>query len=144
MNKTTLVVIVVFVVLIGGYFLLRGDYQTPTPQTPQSLTIPVQTQQPISETESPTQQSTREINMVSDSFSFNPKNLTLAKGQPVKINISNVGIHTFTVDELGINTRLQEFSNVVEFTPTKAGTFTFYCAIPGHREGGMIGTLKVE
>ena len=25
-----------------------------------------------------------------------------------------------------------------------AGAYEFYCAIPGHREGGMEGTLTVE
>lgn len=26
----------------------------------------------------------------------------------------------------------------------KAGTYTFFCSVPGHRQGGMQGTLKVQ
>jgi plastocyanin len=26
----------------------------------------------------------------------------------------------------------------------KAGTYTFYCSVPGHRAGGMVGTLTVS
>jgi uncharacterized cupredoxin-like copper-binding protein len=26
----------------------------------------------------------------------------------------------------------------------EAGTYEFYCAVPGHREGGMEGTLTVK
>lgn len=34
-----------------------------------------------------------------------------------------------------------EDSTEIEF---KAGEYTFYCTVPGHREGGMEGTLTVE
>jgi uncharacterized cupredoxin-like copper-binding protein len=26
----------------------------------------------------------------------------------------------------------------------KAGQYTFYCSVPGHRQGGMQGTLTVK
>jgi uncharacterized cupredoxin-like copper-binding protein len=32
----------------------------------------------------------------------------------------------------------------VQFTPTAAGTYQFYCAEPGHKEAGMVGTLTVS
>ncbi len=85
----------------------------------------------------------RTINMVSGNFFFSPNNMKLVKGEKVKINFQNTGIHTFTIDELGVNVRLTGRSGQVEFTPNKAGKFRYYCAIPGHAEAGMIGGLEV-
>jgi len=86
----------------------------------------------------------KEISMVSGSLFFNPENLTLAKDQTVKITFQNTGSHTFTIDEFGVNAVLSGSSATVEFTPTRSGTFQYYCAVPGHREGGMFGSLTVE
>ncbi|RIK35706.1 MAG: nitrite reductase, copper-containing [Chloroflexi bacterium] len=35
-------------------------------------------------------------------------------------------------------------SMVIEFTPDGGGDFEFYCAVPGHKEAGMVGTLTVR
>jgi plastocyanin len=58
----------------------------------------------------------------------------------------------------GHNLTIQHGSNgaVVGATPTfqggsktlsvnlKPGTYTFFCSVPGHRQGGMVGTLTVS
>lgn len=86
----------------------------------------------------------KEIKMTAANFSFSPKSITVQKGEPVKIFFTNVGIHTFTIDELGVDVPLRGFSPVAEFTPTKTGTFEYYCKIPGHREAGQVGTITIE
>lgn len=129
MNKKLLIVIAVAVVLVGGYFFFGGNNQGAQESSDKDMT---------------SEDTAREISMVSGNLFFNPKNLTLTKGQPVKIAFTNSGVHTFTIDELGVNTALRGNSGVVEFTPTISGTFEYYCAVPGHRGGGMFGTLTVE
>ena len=32
----------------------------------------------------------------------------------------------------------------LEFTPTKPGTYEFFCTVAGHKEAGMKGTLVVK
>jgi uncharacterized cupredoxin-like copper-binding protein len=29
------------------------------------------------------------------------------------------------------------------FTPTRSGTYEFYCTVPGHKDAGMVGTMTV-
>lgn len=160
MSKTISIIVIALVVIIGGYFIFRGGYQAPQEsgtQTP-SLGVPAPGFESVPETvvtpreeglESPDESAipeltVREINMTSGNLFFNPKNLTLVKGQPVRITFQNSGTHTFTINELGVNAALRGSSGVAEFTPTKSGTFEYYCAVPGHREGGMFGSLLVE
>ena len=51
--------------------------------------------------------------------------------------------HTFTIDELEVNLNVPS-SGKREITFTASpGTYSFYCAIPGHKELGMSGTLVV-
>ncbi len=87
----------------------------------------------------------REIGMKSGDFFFSPETIKLKVGEKVVLHIDSVGKHTFTVKELGINVETPDGAITdVAFTPTKKGIFDIYCDIPGHREGGQIGTLIVE
>jgi len=35
-------------------------------------------------------------------------------------------------------------SGSVTFVPTQPGTYEFFCAVAGHKEAGMVGTLMVR
>jgi uncharacterized cupredoxin-like copper-binding protein len=60
------------------------------------------------------------------------------------INKDTVG-HSFDIDSLGIHVPLAPNSTTaIAVTPTGPGSLEFYCAIPGHREAGMVGTIAVE
>lgn len=85
-----------------------------------------------------------EYDLLALNYVFSPEELVVPKGKPVKIFVDNIGEHTFTIDKLGVNVPLRKRFEVIEFTPEKAGTFEFYCSMPGHKEAGMVGMLRVE
>ena len=74
--------------------------------------------------------------------------LATAPAGPITIEMPNKsGIdHNLVVEGNGVNIATKIIKNgVVDAKGTlKAGTFTFYCAVPGHREGGMVGKLTVK
>jgi uncharacterized cupredoxin-like copper-binding protein len=53
--------------------------------------------------------------------------------------------HSFDVDALGTHVPLPASSTTfVALKPTAAGALQFYCAVPGHRDAGMVGTITVH
>ena len=82
-----------------------------------------------------------------DTFMFDPASLTAQVGQRVEINLENIGVleHNLVIDEFSVSAGpiLGGQSAPVSFTPSAAGTYTYYCNVPGHREAGMEGTLTV-
>ncbi len=78
---------------------------------------------------------------------FSPAIITVEPGDVVTIvfvNNDNI-VHTFDIDEFNVHTGDVDpgASTTVSFTVNRQGTFSFYCAVPGHREGGMVGQLNV-
>ena len=80
-------------------------------------------------------------------FSFDKTTLEAPAGT-VTIHLTNdssvphdVAIEGNGVDEKTDTVTMGDISLTVEL---EAGEYTFYCSVPGHRQGGMEGTLTVS
>lgn len=98
---------------------------------------------------SPTASATAQIVTVTgNEFAFTPSTITVKKGEPVQITFKNAGKypHNLTISELSLQTKTIQpgQEDTITFTPTKVGSFTFICTVPGHADRGMKGTLSVE
>ena len=53
--------------------------------------------------------------------------------------------HSFDIDALNVHVQMPAHStSVAAVAPTASGPLEFYCAVPGHREAGMVGSITVE
>ncbi len=79
-------------------------------------------------------------------FSFNPSNVTIPANTNVTVTLTNKGStgHNFTIDALKISVDVDPGATKTVTINAPAGDYLFYCAIPGHREAGMVGTLLVK
>jgi plastocyanin len=68
-----------------------------------------------------------------------------ASSHQVTLYVTNDDLfwHTVTIDQLGVELRLPVGSHRRLTFTAAAGTYIFYCRIPGHRQAGMQGTIKV-
>jgi uncharacterized cupredoxin-like copper-binding protein len=106
------------------------------------------------------------IAMQGNEFTFQPATVTLKQGQRVRITLQNTGqqthdinseipatnvversagAHTHTTPPADVHVMVDKGRTAtLIFTPTQAGTFDFWCSLPGHREAGMEGRFTVE
>ena len=78
---------------------------------------------------------------------FGQTELRIKAGQVITLQLENYDMypHSFDIDELGLHVEMPANDQVTtQFTAPESGTYTIYCAVPGHREAGMIATLIVE
>jgi plastocyanin len=121
---------------------------TPTPSTTTSATTTTTTSTPASSSAAPGGALTLEANR-EGALSYNKTALTASAGK-VSIDFTNMS-------PLGHNMTIESAAGkIVGATPTfqgatktltvelKAGTYKFFCSVPGHRMAGMEGTLTVK
>lgn len=123
-------------------------------------------------TSKPAATTTQSFTVAAKEFGFAPAQLTVTAGQPVEISFQNTGAveHDWSVREIDLagNPTATEQSGgghmmgdmhdapklhvaagpgtqgKLTFTPSKAGTYEFFCTVAGHKEAGMVGTLTVK
>jgi uncharacterized cupredoxin-like copper-binding protein len=95
----------------------------------------------------PSQASDTTPSVVMGDIFFQPKEITIPANTDVTIELPNQGasVHTFDIDELNIHTgEVQPGATTTVTINAPAGDYVYYCAIPGHKEAGMVGTLHVQ
>ena len=112
-----------------------------------------------------------EIVVKAEALKFSPATIEVTAGQPVKLTFENadsldhdLSIMEFPMANMGATAEPMaghDMSNMTEepelhivavmgatssfeFTPTKPGTYEFFCTVAGHKEAGMKGTLVVK
>jgi cytochrome c oxidase subunit 2 len=72
-----------------------------------------------------------EIKITARQFEFEPKTITVRKGQPVKLIITSVDVsHGFAISEFNIKEKIKAHTTkTIEFTPDRTGEFQFYCSV---------------
>jgi plastocyanin len=82
-----------------------------------------------------------------DTLAFDPSAFEAAPGQAILFINGGSLPHNFIVDELGIEMPAlpsgEEQEVAVPEDAEVGAEYEYYCSVPGHREGGMVGTLTI-
>ena len=122
----------------------------------------------------PTPLPTAELELVATDIAFDQNSFEVLVGQPVKITLQNDGVleHDFSImeiphtgevmaEEMHEEESEHDMSNMemdpevhvapgpggsqsVEFTPSQAGEYEFFCTVEGHKDAGIVDTLLVK
>ncbi len=125
----------IFSIMSGGWLVL--GHSQPEATGPTTLPATLKTTQTLNVTAA-----------IGGALRFTPSALTAKTGlAKIDVKIAGAG-HTFSMHDpetlwtsLSLNTVGATDSGVAFFP--KAGTYTFFCAIPGHEAAGMKGTITV-
>ncbi|MBI2673826.1 MAG: cupredoxin domain-containing protein [Candidatus Zambryskibacteria bacterium] len=156
MNNTLVTVIIIIVLVLGGFFLFKSKGVAPT-ETEINNNMPVPTSgiggTPVTEkvveevTEESAVNNVKEFSIDAASFSFTPSTITVNRGDTVKLTVKNTkGTHNLKIDEFNASTRTLNVgeTQTISFVADKVGTFEYYCSIGNHRALGMVGSLIVR
>ena len=82
-----------------------------------------------------------------DGLSFEPEQVTVTAGEvTVELTAEPAVEHNVVIEGVAGDEPVVEAAAGETATGTvslEAGSYTFYCSVPGHREAGMVGTIEV-
>lgn len=88
------------------------------------------------------------VTVIGKEFKFVPNMIRVKAGEHVTIVFKDEGrlSHNLTIPDLGAHTpTIQSGAQAtLRFTAQKAGTYPFWCTVPGHKEAGMRGEVRVQ
>jgi nitrite reductase (NO-forming) len=80
-------------------------------------------------------------------INWEQKELSIPASTDTTITVVNKGVlqHDFVIDALQVKSDLLNGGDSADVTiNAPAGTYEYYCSVPGHKEAGMVGTLTVQ
>ena len=92
-------------------------------------------------------QAATEITVEMVDIAFNPTELTIPANTDVTVNLPNNGVlpHNFNIDAANVHSGDVPGGESITLTLNlPAGTYEYYCSVPGHAASGMVGTLTVQ
>ncbi len=88
---------------------------------------------------------TGDVLLLAKNVAFSDSEIAAPAGE-ITVTMANDDLfwHTFTIEELGVDLRVPVGAELSVTFEAQPGRYEFVCAIPGHTEAGMRGTLIVE
>ena len=114
--------------------------------------------------ESETRTEIKKIGIETSGMSYSPAEVVVEKDMPITLALKNSdqiehdieikdvpfkmvseSTHQHEVEEKVIHLHAEpQSTSEITFTMNEVGTYEFYCTIPGHKENGMVGQIKVK
>jgi plastocyanin len=87
-------------------------------------------------------------------FAFEPNDLTVTRGETITAATTGGVVHNLTIEEgpdpetpsreLAATPDVQPGDSAELTVDLQPGSYALVCTVPGHREQGMVGTIKVK
>ncbi len=130
-------------IIIAAVNIFVGNLAIGASTEPTAKTNSGTAAQPLAGTLAPTNNGVQEVAITMNRGQYQPDPIRVKVGVPVRftvdLNSVNGCYRSIIIPDLGVSGRASASNNIIEFTPTKVGTFRMTCSM-----GMAEGTIVVE